>query len=371
MANKLKLLCILHYSPPVHGASKVGDFIKESKVLNENFECKFIKIKSSYTIGDIGKVNIKKFYYVAELYFKVLWALVVFRPDKIYFTASIRSVAFYRDLLLSILWKSYRIFKKIPVFYHYHTKGVDEFVSASNKNLILTKFFIKDIDLVLLSPLLEKDFEKVKTYNKVFFLPNGVEDSFKQQNFDQFIQAKYKKIEQIELLYLSNMIKEKGYFEVLKLAKEIKNENVYFHFAGGWQNDQDEKDFFDFIKKNKLEKKVTFHGFVNGNQKRELFENAHLFIFPTRYPKEAFPLSLLESLAYGVPVISTDEGSIPYIIDTKSGILIHDKEELPNALKEAVKSLTGIENAIYCRERYLQYFSLVRFEQNLLSIINE
>lgn len=368
---KPKLLCILHYAPPAHGASKVGDFIKESKLLNDKFECKFIKIKSSYTIDDIGKVNIKKIYYVAELYFKVLWALVVFRPDKIYFTASIRSVAFYRDLLLSTLWKSYRVFKKIPVFYHYHTKGVDEFVSASKKNLILTKFIIKDVDLILLSPLLEKDFAKVKTYNKVFFLPNGVEDSFKQQNFNQFIQVKYKKIEQFELLYLSNMIKEKGYFEVLKLAKEIKNENVHFHFAGSWQHSQDEKDFFDFVKKNELEKKVTFHGFVNGDQKRELFKSAHLFIFPTRYPKEAFPLSILESLAYGVPVVSTAEGSIPYIIDTKSGIIIHDKEELPNALSKAIKSLTNIESAAYCRERYLQYFSLDHFEQNLLRIINE
>lgn len=30
--KKTKLLCILHYSPTAHGASKVGDFIKSSEI---------------------------------------------------------------------------------------------------------------------------------------------------------------------------------------------------------------------------------------------------------------------------------------------------------------------------------------------------
>ena len=46
--KKQKLLCILHYSPPAHGASKVGDFIKSSEKLKDEFHCKFIKIKSSF-----------------------------------------------------------------------------------------------------------------------------------------------------------------------------------------------------------------------------------------------------------------------------------------------------------------------------------
>ncbi|MCK5536208.1 MAG: hypothetical protein KAI79_05230, partial [Bacteroidales bacterium] len=154
--NKPKLLCILHRAPPAHGAAKVGDFIAESKKLSENFECLFISIKSSETIGDIGKVNFKKFYLVAELYVKVLWALMTFRPQKIYFTASVRSVALYRDLLVSTLWKAYTLFKPVEVYYHYHTKGINTFVSSSERNLKLTRFFVKDVNLVLLSPLLEK-----------------------------------------------------------------------------------------------------------------------------------------------------------------------------------------------------------------------
>ena len=371
MQNKTKLLCILHRSPPTHGAAKVGDFIASSKKLNETFDCRFITIKSSDTIGDIGKVNLKKISLVFELYLKVLWTLILFRPEKIYFTASIRSVALYRDLLVATLWKSYRLFKPLEIFYHYHTKGVDEYVSSSKLNLKLTRFFLKDVNLVLLSPLLKNDFKKVQTFKKVLYLPNGVEDSFLDNDFEHYINAKYRGIDSINILYLSNMIKSKGYFHVLKLANEVKDKNIKFHFAGGWQNSEDKEEFFQFIKENKLENLVTFHGFVSGYEKRELLKKAHFFIFPTRYKNEAFPLSILEALSFGVPIIATDEGSIPYILDKESGIVLKDVQALPKVLNKAKEQLLNKDTAYYCRKQYLNHFNLKQFENNLINILKE
>ena len=364
--KKTKLLCILHYSPPAHGASKVGDFIKSSQKLKDEFNCEFIKIKSSDTIGDIGKVNFKKIYFVLELFFKILFTILVFRPNKIYFTASVKGVAFYRDVLLSTVWKFYKLFVPCEVFYHYHTKGVKEFVK-NPRNLKLTRYFLKDINLILLSPLLEADFEDVKTYKKVLFLPNGVENSYDDISFENYISKK--DFSKLNILYLSNMIKSKGYFEVIKLANNYKNKNIHFHFAGGWKEKEDEKEFFDFIKSNQLENTVTFHGFVNGTQKKELFENSQLFIFPTRYENEAFPLSILEAFSYGLPVLSTDEGSIPFIIDEKSGVIVDDLDSISIAFDCLLKYYINIQTANHCRERYLNYFSLEEFEENLLKVL--
>ena len=365
---KPKLLCILHRSPPAHGAAKVGDFIASSKKLNKQFDCRFITIKSSDTIGDIGKVNFKKFYLVAELYVKVLWALLMFRPQKIYFTASIRSVALYRDLLVSTLWKAYKLFKPLEVYYHYHTKGVDEFVSASKRNLKLTQFFVKDVNLVLLSPLLENDFDKVQTYKKVYFLSNGIEDPFNEENFDRFVEEKFNTVECLEVLYLAHMMKDKGYDEVLKLADQTKGQNIHYHFAGSWQNDEDESGFFDFINEHELQKYITYHGFVSGEQKQALFKQAHLLAYPSK--NDAFPLTLLESLSYGVPVIATSEGSISYILDEQSGIVLNDVNKLSEVLEQAKEELLNKETAMYCRQRYLNNFSLEQFEDNLVKTLN-
>jgi glycosyltransferase involved in cell wall biosynthesis len=360
-----KVLLILHQSPPAHGAAKVGDFIASSEKLKSEYDCRFITIKSSDTIGDIGKVSSKKIYLVIELFFKILYTILIFRPHKIYFTASVRGVAFYRDLLLSTTWKLYKKFTSCEVYYHYHTKGITEFVN-NDRNRKLTRYFLKDVNLMLLSPLLEKDFQDVQTYKKVLFLPNGVEDNFIDDEFNDYIESKnYNKI---NILYLSNMIKSKGYFEVLRLSNTTKYKNYHFHFAGGWQNSEDEKEFFAYIKDNHLEDSVTFHGFVNGEQKRELFMKASLFVFPTRYENEAFPLSILEAFSYGLPVLVTDEASIPFIVDNKSGVIVSKMEELPSALENALDKFLNKETSYYCRKRYLENFSLEQFENNLVEI---
>ena len=362
--KKQKLLCILHRSPPAHGAAKVGDFIAQSRALQEAYDCRFITIRSSDTIGDIGKVNFKKIYLVVELYLKVLWALIVFRPHKIYFTASIRSVAFYRDLLLSTLWKVYGTLLHVEVFYHYHTKGVNEFVSSSERNLAFTQFFLQDVNLILLSPMLKDDFEKVQTYKNIFFLPNGVEDHADDKAIEQRSYEGKKHI-----LYLSNMIKSKGYFEVLNLAMLTCKEDIHFHFAGGWQNSDDEQEFLSLISKPELAKKVTFHGFISGEQKKALFEQSHLFVFPTRYHNEAFPLSILEALSYGLPVLSTDEGSIPYILDEKCGVIVDNLDDLSAGFERELETLLNSKTSHYCRERYLENFTLQEFEKKLLNIL--
>ncbi len=364
-----KLLCILHRSPPAHGAAAVGDFITSSEVLKENFECRFITIKSSDTISDIGKVSFKKFYMVAKLYIKILWALLVFRPQKIYFTASISSVALYRDLLVSTLWKVYKLLKPTEVYYHYHTKGVDEFISASKRNLKLIRFFVEDVNLILLSPLLEEDFKKVQTRKHIYFLPNGVEDPMAKENFETYTVSKYDHVDTIEALYLAHMMKEKGYLEVLELARQTREQTIRYHFAGNWKDEESETEFFEFVKVHGLEEKVIYHGFVSGDTKDSLFKNAHLLLYPSK--NDAFPLTLLESLSYGVPVIATNEGSIPYILDEKSGIVLDSISKLPDALEVAIGQMVNIETSKYCRERFLEYFTLEQFEKNLVKILKE
>jgi glycosyltransferase involved in cell wall biosynthesis len=365
--KKNRLLCVLHRSPPTHGAAKVGDFVSTSAELNDEFDCHYITIKSSETIGDIGNVNFKKLYLVTELYFKVLVALLMFRPQKVYFTSSISGVAFYRDLLISTLWKTYKLFKHVDIYYHYHTKGINSFVSNSWWNLILTNFFVKGVNLVLLSPMLKSDIDKINTYKKIIYLPNGVEDVIKSDCLEKQSLVKYNAINTVEVLYLAHMMKEKGYWDVLVLANKYKAQNIHFKFAGSWPNKGNKVEFYNYINKNSLQSIVTYYGFVSGDEKKSLFTEAHLLIYPSK--NDAFPLTLLESLSYGVPVISTHEGSIPDIIDQYSGIVIDNTDKLPEALEQAMNKLINQETAEYCRQRYLDNFSLEQFEINLVEVL--
>lgn len=363
-----KLLCILHRAPPAHGAAKVGDDIANSIKLNDSFDCRFITIKSSTTISDIGKIHFKKIYYVLELYMKIFFALIIFRPDKIYYTASVRGVAFYRDLLISTLWKGYKKIKKTDIYYHYHTQGIDDFVSTSTTNLSLTRFFINNAKLMLLSPALRDDFKKIDSYEDILYLPNGVANTIANDRFESFIEEKYQHTTTVNVIFLSNMIKSKGYFHLLELAAQTTEENYHFHFAGAWQNRADEEEFFEFITQHNLSDTVTYHGFISGKKKQQLFETSHIFMLPTEYHNEAFPLTILESLSYGIPVIATNRASIPYILDEGCGVIVDQHSELLAALHHTSKTLTNKNTALLCRNRFLNNYSIEQFEDNLVAL---
>lgn len=78
---------------------------------------------------------------------------------------------------------------------------------------------------------------------------------------------------------------------------------------------------------------VVLAGWVDGEQKRRLLESTDLYVLPSR--SENLPMSVIEAMSYGVPVISTRVGGIPELVrDGVDGILVDagDREALAAAL---------------------------------------
>lgn len=361
-----KALFILHTSPPVHGASKVGDFIKASDRINCSYSSEYIDIQMTPKLSEIGKWSFKKYFLSVMLLCKVLFKLLKFRPEIVYYTVSSGGAAFYRDLIVCSFIKIYCRCKSSELYYHYHTNGVNAFIKKSKLKRALTKYFISNVNLILLSESLSKVFKIIGGYRSLQYLPNSVQDSL---SLDIPELLKNKRNATIKVLYLSNMIKEKGYFTVLMGANSIKERGVEFHFAGAWKSIDDEKEFKSYVVKNQLEKKVFYHGFVSGTKKEELLKKSHIFAFPTRYENEAFPLSILEALSYGLPVISTEQGAIKDIICPKSGILINKDEDFVGALEHCIDGLVNTETAKSCRAIYLNNYTVDKFEQKFIQIM--
>jgi len=79
---------------------------------------------------------------------------------------------------------------------------------------------------------------------------------------------------------------------------------------------------------------VKFTGWVGPSGKRALLENAAVFALPSY--DEALPVSLIEAMSAGVPVVATPVGGMPEVVaDGKSGYLVApgDKMNLQRALK--------------------------------------
>ena len=93
--SKSKILFILHYPPPVHGAAMVGQYIRESKKINNTFKGRYINLGISRSIDEIGKGGIIKLWRYFVLMSKTAFTVLSFRPYVVYLTLTSKGGGFY------------------------------------------------------------------------------------------------------------------------------------------------------------------------------------------------------------------------------------------------------------------------------------
>ena len=164
-----------------------------------------------------------------------------------------------------------------------------------------------------------------------------------------------------KILFLSRMIERKGLDTIRKCIPIVSSKlDVNFIMAGtgGCTIPSGNN--------------VTNLGKVTNIQKKNLYKYCDAFILPSHY--ENLPISILEAMASKLPVISTNVGGIPEIIDNGvNGILIPPKNE--KELAEAIRNL--IENPSHAKDLgtkgYLKVknnFTWDRAANNTLQIYN-
>ncbi len=120
-------------------------------------------------------------------------------------------------------------------------------------------------------------------------------------------------------------------------------------------------------------KYINYIGPKYGKEKETYFENADIFVFPTFYNNECFPLVLLEAMQYKLPIATTDEGGIPDIVQTGvNGIVCKRKDAV--SLSTAIEKLltdkekrTTLGNKGY--EIYSNHYTLQHFKKAITEIL--
>lgn len=110
-----------------------------------------------------------------------------------------------------------------------------------------------------------------------------------------------------------------------------------------------------------------------GADKEAFFKNTDIFVFPTYYPNECFPLVLLEAMQQGLPCISTKEGGITSIIDDgKTGLFVNrqDADDLADKIAWMIehpkeRKVMGENGTKKCRN----CFTIESFEESMNNIL--
>ncbi len=346
----------------------VGDFIQKSLIVNTTYDADYINLTTSFALNDIGKGGIGKLKALLSIQNKVVKALLNKHYDLCYMTLTAKGAGFYKDFLVVLLLKLFR--KKIV--YHFHNKGVLE-NSRKWYNRVLYKMAFYNTDSILLAPNLYQDIERYVKKDRVHFCPNGIPDIQKKPTAP-IVNMNGSGV--CRILFLSNMMEEKGVLELLRACQllKIKGKTFECHFIGAW-SDISENRFKSLVRQYDIHDLVYVHGKKYNDEKIPFFQNADIFVFPTYYHNECFPLVLLEAMQYQLPIISTREGAISeMVVDGITGVLVQQKntKELAEQMEVLIDNpevRRGMGSA--GRQRYKSLYTLDVFENKLISILKK
>lgn len=309
----------------------------------EELQLPHVIINRSLGMSDkiVGTFTVRSI--VASLYLFLVYWFTLFRVNTVYITIGISRSGFIRDALM--IWSAWILRKRTIL----HLKGggfLSLYESSSPRmKWLLEHTFARASIIIVLGNLLVDQFSFVPGISeKLRIVPNGLPKEIQNNS------AKPKsliKSTSIRLLYLSNMIPTKGYLDVLEACRLLKERQIPIScdFCGSFlrtinegEKHYSEEHFHRLTKQYGLEEIVEFHGNVRGNAKQQLLQRDHLFILPTYYSWEGQPISIIEALALGTPIISTRYRGIPeQVIDAYNGYLIAPKE--PAEIADVIEKL--------------------------------
>ncbi len=181
------------------------------------------------------------------------------------------------------------------------------------------------------------------------------------------------------IIYSGRINKEKGIRELIEAIKmltgypQIKLLVIGSTFFGRTDND----DFICELRNNTeyIKNRVVFSGFIPYKNVPSYLKLADVAIVPSMW-NEAFGLTVLEAMAAGLPLITTNSGGIPEIC--KNSALIIERENIVNNLANAIIKLykepktridmsqqSIIRSQIFSKEKYAKNFF------NALTIVKE
>ena len=141
----------------------------------------------------------------------------------------------------------------------------------------------------------------------------------------------------VTFLFLGELGKRKGIYELLEVLSEIKDSNIKLLYGGNGEVENVNRRIVELG----IAEKAEYLGWVSGEKKIDVFNLSDVFVLPSY--NEGLPISILEAMSYGLPIISTTVGGIPEIVENGvNGLLIEpgNKQSLRESIELLAKSKT-------------------------------
>lgn len=323
--------------PPVHGVTVAIKRVLESRI---GSHCRFVHLDTSdpRDLSTIGATDLLNYWLAIRSYVVLMAYCLSYRPDVVYIPISQSLIGYLRD---SIYFFITRLFSRATVVIHLHGGHFGNFYeTGGNWTRRYVDFTMGMVGrAIVLGRTFIPIFSRWLPENRIHVVPNGTAP------FGNRIEEKVGKQgrEGRNITFLSSLLRTKGILEFVRAAGLCLKEEpeLTFRIAGEWWREDStiREETLAAIEQRHVDR-IQFLGLVTGKQKQELLLNTDIFVLPTYYPFEGQPTVIIEAMAAGCPVISTNHAAIPEtVVDGVTGILIPPRD--PEALAAAILVLVN------------------------------
>lgn len=342
----MKILVIGPFPNPITGQSIANEMVLNG--LRENHEVDYIDTNFFKELTDKkkqGKFDFTKISITIKNSYSDCKKILTNNYDIVYMTPGGTYLGFMRFSHYIIC----ATLKKSRIFMHIHNGYFRKMYDMQNslKKTTLNYLLDKSSGIIVLGDSLKSMFEGIISDEKIFVCENGVQDDVVATEEEIFQKIeRYKTDSKKRVLYLSNLMVEKGILDLLKASESFNDDEIEFNLAGAIEPSI-KNIVEDYLVK--YPNKIKYHGIVRGDKKKKLLLENYIFILPTYYSNEGQPISILEAYATGCAVITDKSiGGIRDVFsDGVNGLSIENKN-----IKSIVECIENIELQKYFKINY-------------------
>lgn len=357
---------------------------KEAEKKSTNYEVsKFIYIKPNFLIRRLDSIT----YLIAKKIFKKNQAATykyIFQrlyflnkvAKKLHISNEYDKVILENHPTLFKCLKKYKNYEKYQNRYYYHLHntmindfGYSKYIRESKANICVSKYIANQLAAY------------IQTTDKSNFkiLKNCIDyDKFSRSSYDnKSVKEEYNiNIKDKVIIFTGRLTKEKGVYELIQAIKKVRYPNIKVLIVGSLFYKENVKDkFAENLKKEVtvLNDKVIFTGYIDYEKINKIYSIGDIAVLPSIWEEPA-GLTILESLASGLPVITTDSGGIPEYVNDDCAFIIKRNKNLIDELASKIDLLLEDDNLRRNMsneaKKYARQYNLDNYYKNFTEIIN-
>lgn len=217
-----------------------------------------------------------------------------------------------------------------------HGSTLMSYLSTREARFIKKKKFYNDVDLYICPSMFYKKklIEGNFTTSKIVYIPNPLP-----------LDTKYEMNTNVEdyILYFGRLSKEKGVATLIKAMKEIDYKLIILGTG------PIESELKELVKSERLESKVSMLGFKTGEELQNYIRKSKAVVLPSEWYENG-PYSAMEAMALGKPLIVSNYGGLPELVENNvNGYIFSNNRELIESIN-AIISLDSLSYKNMCNK---------------------